>query len=79
MSEERCVCCGAVIPEGGQVCQGCLEFFSRSNWTKPRLIDSWPAPIWTCRACHTQVIAVEGYRAKYCMECGRAIEWPSTI
>ena len=23
MSEERCVCCGAVIPEGRQICGGC--------------------------------------------------------
>jgi hypothetical protein len=25
MSEDRCVCCGAVIPEGGHVCIKCLE------------------------------------------------------
>lgn len=24
-SEERCVCCGEIIPEGGQVCQNCRE------------------------------------------------------
>lgn len=23
MSEDRCVCCGAVIPEGRQICGGC--------------------------------------------------------
>ena len=24
MSEDRCICCGAVIPEGSYVCQNCL-------------------------------------------------------
>jgi hypothetical protein len=24
MSEDRCVCCGAVIPEGGYICLNCL-------------------------------------------------------
>lgn len=23
MSEEKCVCCGAPVPEGEQVCRGC--------------------------------------------------------
>ena len=25
MSEDRCVCCGSVIPEGTHVCQNCRE------------------------------------------------------
>lgn len=25
MSENRCVCCGEIIPEGIQVCQNCME------------------------------------------------------
>lgn len=25
MSEDKCVCCGNPIPEGEQVCRGCVE------------------------------------------------------
>ena len=25
MSEERCACCGRVIPEGQQVCNDCIK------------------------------------------------------
>ena len=25
MSEDKCVCCGVTIPEGEQVCRGCVE------------------------------------------------------
>lgn len=25
MSEERCVCCGAIIPEGRQYCPNCAK------------------------------------------------------
>lgn len=28
MSEDRCVCCGAVVPEGRHVCVQCVERFS---------------------------------------------------
>lgn len=33
-SEERCVCCGAIIPEGQQVCDTCREIASRSDQWK---------------------------------------------
>ena len=25
MSEDRCVCCGAIVPEGTQICTSCSE------------------------------------------------------
>lgn len=27
MSEDRCVLCGEIIPEGGQVCPACLRMY----------------------------------------------------
>ena len=29
--EERCVCCGAIIPEGSMVCQACRQRAEKSD------------------------------------------------
>jgi len=31
MSEDRCVCCGAIIPEGRQVCPQCQGEFNEKG------------------------------------------------
>lgn len=31
MSEDRCVCCGDIIPEGRQVCKICESNFKKPN------------------------------------------------
>ena len=31
MAEDRCVCCGAVIPEGRMVCPNCLVTVKRNE------------------------------------------------
>lgn len=33
-SEERCVCCGEIIPEGQQVCENCRMIEERSDQWK---------------------------------------------
>ena len=34
MSENRCVCCGEIIPEGSMVCQGCIN---RYGWDEKKI------------------------------------------
>ena len=53
MSENRCVCCGAVIPEGTQVCPKCTkEYWNHEARRKPnyndrtkRIMEDWVYPI----------------------------------
>ena len=33
MNDDRCVCCGAVIPEGGYICLNCLVFVKEVEGT----------------------------------------------
>ena len=32
--ENRCVCCGEIIPEGRQVCKNCEQKFDKDNKEK---------------------------------------------
>ena len=41
---------------------------------KPHRADAWPRGIYLCGDCGV-CITVTGYRAKYCMECGRKVAW----
>lgn len=37
---DRCVCCGAIVPEGTQVCWNCLNYmFSTSHHKDPIYFD----------------------------------------
>ena len=33
MGEDRCVCCGEIIPEGNQVCSNCRESHSQKLYS----------------------------------------------
>ena len=35
MSENRCVCCGEIIPEGSMVCHGCIN---RYGWDEKKIV-----------------------------------------
>lgn len=53
MAENRCVCCGEVIPEGTQVCPKCTkEYWNHEARRKPnyndrikRIMEDWVYPI----------------------------------
>lgn len=33
MAEDRCICCGAIIPEGSLACVNCLVY-AKKEWSK---------------------------------------------
>lgn len=41
MNENRCVCCGEIIPEGTQVCNMCQEEAERMKIRKERYHMPW--------------------------------------
>jgi len=51
MSENRCVCCGSIIPEGQQVCPLCQkeaeEKLAQVNRSAKRrdIVEDWIAPL----------------------------------
>ena len=55
MSENRCVCCGAVIPEGTQVCPHCMKDYwnheakitrnARKGERFDRIMNDWVFPL----------------------------------
>ena len=49
MSENRCVCCGAIIPEGTQVCPNCEKksYFHRETPEErfDRIMNDWVYPV----------------------------------
>ena len=81
MDEDRCVCCGEVIPEGSLVCPNC----NAKAYTK--LPDKWllrDVPIrpkvykmrlgygYNCRQCGH---GVNRAAHKYCPNCGQFQDW----
>ena len=63
MSEDRCVCCGEIIPEGTQVCVNCQESVSSMN---------------KCPKCGHKMLIVETrnirneiLRKRQCKSCGK--------
>ena len=51
MSENRCVCCGSIIPEGGQVCRLCQKeadekLYDAERTLKRRSTLAWIAENW---------------------------------
>ena len=41
MGPERCVCCGAIIPEGRQVCPRCMTIKTKKERKKMCKIGKW--------------------------------------
>ena len=41
MAEERCVCCGKIIPDGQQVCPQCMRKASLKTVRDPNRIDNF--------------------------------------
>ena len=83
MSEERCVLCGAVIPEGSQVCTNCNakactklpdRWLARDVPARPKVYKRRIGYGYTCRQCGHEVRYEEH---KYCSRCGQAQDWPA--
>ena len=66
-NENRCVCCGTIIPEGRQVCPQCER-------TPVRPIKN--GRVWECGACR-EILGIVGDDRldKYCRTCGRKADW----
>jgi hypothetical protein len=79
MSEDRCICCGAIIPEGVTVCPSCLLA------VKPRKEQRMTDGLKSCEFCKGRVytkkpvtiITAYGKRfqlvVEYCPNCGRKL------
>ena len=39
--EERCIVCGAIIPEGRQICPNCEKAVTRIEGRRERMISAW--------------------------------------
>lgn len=78
MSEERCVSCGAVIPEGRWVCPGCETGKWNTNKppAKPILGEDFDGPPGCyydiCPGCRCAV----PYSISPCPICGQPLIWP---
>ena len=70
-NENRCVCCGEVIPEGRQVCPGCETAEEPKPWKR-----LWTAPDGTykgrCDHCGFVHYFIHGHgeQYKFCPQCG---------
>ena len=66
MNEERCVCCGEIIPEGSQVCP----------WCNTRVMQNLPEG-WLLRdvpKCPKRESLIIGYRYT-CQRCGKEVRF----
>ena len=52
-----------------------LELLKAQEPVKPKVEDAWPKPLHICANCGSCLITTESYKAKYCVECGRAVKW----
>lgn len=83
MDEERCVCCGEIIPEGSQVCPNCSakahmklpdKWLQRDMPMRPKVYKMRLGYGYRCRQCgHSVSYAVN----KYCSNCGQRQDWPA--
>lgn len=65
MSENRCVACGEIIPEGGQVCPACMAKAIRKQERQEKVetvIADWVIPLAMFAAVVAMVVYVVGYR-----------------
>ena len=85
MSENRCVCCGEVIPEGSQVCLHCEQNVEhRKQWIE----ENWrpSSTMFVCPYCREQVYFAHGSSSKsrrrgltkrclyrFCPWCGKEV------
>ena len=75
MGEDRCVCCGTIIPEGKLVCPECTN----KKWYDENNKDLRVKPVMKtffhcyCGKCGKR-IPLE-IRARYCHKCGTRIDW----
>lgn len=53
LAEDRCVCCGALIPEGRQVCPTCERGACMHLWVFDQLESSWLGKtiVYRCARC----------------------------
>ena len=66
VGEERCVCCGEIIPEGTQVCQRC------SNKPVPAELEGGGCSWWyVCGECHGEI----DWKDKICPHCKTPVKW----
>ena len=42
---------------------------------KPSVQDAYPLPIITCGACGGYIATALRYRASYCSDCGKKVDW----
>lgn len=77
-SEERCVCCGEIIPEGKQICGSCLAMVTGNRYEGR---DVPMVPIresmvigyrYRCRRCREEVCYQDDV---YCRKCGQKQNW----
>ena len=67
MSENRCVCCGEIIPEGTQVCMNCDV-----KKPVPAEMEGGGHTWWyVCGDCHGAI----DWRDKVCPHCKATIDW----
>lgn len=80
MNEERCVCCGEIIPEGSHVCPWCSAIVMKDLPEGRAARDIPMCPIresmligyrYRCRQCGKEVDG--GHQ--YCPSCGQRQNW----
>lgn len=84
MAEDRCICCGEVIPEGRMVCPYCLvsQKTEKCNWCEPghetcgtckRYFDYFGDGTEECSAMFDDEQCVGYAPIDYCPKCGRKL------
>ena len=61
----RCVCCGEIIPEGRQVCPNC-ESKVKKIYSQKRLGDIRGIAVFKCESCGSRTYGT----GSYCRLCG---------
>ena len=64
--EDRCIICGAIIPEGMMVCPACMR---NADGVKP----TWRQGKAYCSKCGKRI--PRKTNAHYCHKCGTKIDW----
>ena len=72
MSENMCVCCGAIIPEGLQVCDNCVRRTVLGCKVFIRPVER-ARNHWYCGSCGKRINMKT--KPRYCCKCGIGIKW----
>lgn len=57
------------------IIQEAVELLKEQEPVEPKVINLYPHNVWACGNCGHVAVGSLAYKAKYCPECGRKVQW----